>query len=211
MLVQGIINSINGEGQGASVQIFSPHRATRQDRERVMQIQGHKCANPYCNTDLRMCTPHWDHIVPRSKGGDDSAANLQWLCETCNLNKSDMDWYEFLFRYATGMGQNPNVNMGPPTQWLMTRAMNGLLPAGLPGMNQESPTNHSPVVSGSVVNMRNEPVQAMSQPVVSEPVMDLTDKRDGWVDRWISQHPGIAVTAVLSVFVLFLAISSLFG
>jgi hypothetical protein len=101
-------------------------KATRQERERVMGVQGHRCANPYCNMDLRNSTPHWDHIKPRSRGGTDSVHNMQWLCDTCNLNKKDMDWPEFLFRYAMNMGMDPNTNQKPWQKWAITRAKNGL-------------------------------------------------------------------------------------
>lgn len=34
---------------------------------------------------------HLDHIVPRSKGGEDTLDNLQTLCSECNLGKSNRD------------------------------------------------------------------------------------------------------------------------
>jgi hypothetical protein len=34
---------------------------------------------------------HVDHIVPRSKGGEDTLDNLQTLCSACNLGKSNRD------------------------------------------------------------------------------------------------------------------------
>ncbi|HIK16906.1 MAG TPA: HNH endonuclease [Leptolyngbyaceae cyanobacterium M33_DOE_097] len=36
-------------------------------------------------------TLHVDHILPRSKGGDDTKQNLQTLCMKCNIGKSNRD------------------------------------------------------------------------------------------------------------------------
>ncbi|HKG68826.1 MAG TPA: HNH endonuclease, partial [Segetibacter sp.] len=34
---------------------------------------------------------HVDHIIPRSKGGQDHLDNYQTLCEMCNIGKSNKD------------------------------------------------------------------------------------------------------------------------
>jgi hypothetical protein len=56
----------------------------------VMRRDGFKCAicgrSPATHPGLCL---HVDHIVPWSKSGQNSAANLQTLCEACNLGKSD--------------------------------------------------------------------------------------------------------------------------
>ncbi len=39
---------------------------------------------------------HVDHVTPWSKGGETTLDNLQTLCETCNLGKSDLDMHEVL-------------------------------------------------------------------------------------------------------------------
>jgi len=45
-------------------------------------------AQPWCSicADTRDLTA--DHIVPRAKGGDDSPANVQVLCRSCNGRKA---------------------------------------------------------------------------------------------------------------------------
>lgn len=101
-------------------------RATREQRLMVMDLQNHRCANPYCNVDLRNCTPHWDHIIPRVKGGTDSVHNMQYLCETCNLNKRDTDWPMFLYQCAISLGQDPNKNQDPWKKWIYMRHRGGL-------------------------------------------------------------------------------------
>ena len=45
----------------------------------------YKCAT--CGVDLRLVTPHIDHIVPIAKGGPDTLENMQALCQSCNLKK----------------------------------------------------------------------------------------------------------------------------
>ena len=39
-----------------------------------------------CGSKLKL---HFDHVIPFSQGGADTADNLQLLCQTCNLSKSD--------------------------------------------------------------------------------------------------------------------------
>jgi 5-methylcytosine-specific restriction endonuclease McrA len=48
-----------------------------------------KCANPTCGKEPPQVKLHIDHRFPASKGGSSKFENLQFLCETCNLQKSD--------------------------------------------------------------------------------------------------------------------------
>lgn len=65
---------------------------TRQDVERLLVLQRHKCA--YCAASLKRGF-HIDHRVPVAKGGDNSPQNIDLLCKRCNLTKSAKLPHEF--------------------------------------------------------------------------------------------------------------------
>ena len=44
---------------------------------------------PRCGRKFRKKQMHVDHIVPQSKGGDNSRYNLQVMCPHCNCSKRD--------------------------------------------------------------------------------------------------------------------------
>lgn len=48
-----------------------------------------KCANAACGKSPPEVKLHIDHIFPSSKGGTSKFENLRFLCEACNLKKSD--------------------------------------------------------------------------------------------------------------------------
>ena len=53
--------------------------------ERLMEQQRGLC--PCCRVDLSKTKTHLDHIMPISRGGDNSDMNVQLLCQSCNLQK----------------------------------------------------------------------------------------------------------------------------
>lgn len=66
---------------------------TVDDIREIERLQRNRCA--YCKCDLRKLKRHIDHIVPISRGGTNDRANLQLLCEFCNLSKHARDPIDF--------------------------------------------------------------------------------------------------------------------
>lgn len=60
---------------------------------RLLELQKFRCVN--CKVDLREAGSHLDHIVPLAKGGAHTDGNMQLLCPTCNMRKSDKDPIEW--------------------------------------------------------------------------------------------------------------------
>jgi 5-methylcytosine-specific restriction endonuclease McrA len=56
--------------------------------------QGNYCV--YCNAHLRDVEVHLDHKQPLSRGGKHTAANLQYTCRSCNLQKGDKTHAEYV-------------------------------------------------------------------------------------------------------------------
>ena len=55
---------------------------------------------PYCGGVLSASNAHLDHIYPVSKGGRSLPNNLVFVCEQCNLNKSDLTLRTFLATFS---------------------------------------------------------------------------------------------------------------
>lgn len=66
---------------------------TWDDVENLFVLQVSQCV--YCEADLGTDF-HIDHITPLSRGGDNTAENIQLLCRACNLKKHAKTHDEFL-------------------------------------------------------------------------------------------------------------------
>jgi len=60
---------------------------TAKDIRTLLAKQKGKCPNCFVKLDKY----HVDHVVPLAKGGGNGPDNLQCLCPTCNIRKSDKD------------------------------------------------------------------------------------------------------------------------
>lgn len=65
-------------------------RLSKSIRHEVFKRNNYKCVE--CGATKEDIRLHIDHILPVSQGGSDELDNLQTLCETCNLGKSNRRW-----------------------------------------------------------------------------------------------------------------------
>jgi 5-methylcytosine-specific restriction endonuclease McrA len=63
----------------------TPRVTVRLTRRNLMFRDGHQCQ--YCGKRPPLRELNIDHVVPRSRGGDDSWENLVTACRICNLRK----------------------------------------------------------------------------------------------------------------------------
>lgn len=74
-------------------------KINQRDHRSLLARYRNCCA--YCNVKLAAWgresenSLQWDHIVPLSKGGDDSVGNILPVCRGCNYNKSAKFLYEW--------------------------------------------------------------------------------------------------------------------
>jgi hypothetical protein len=63
---------------------FSKINAMKPSRNMIYKRDGHKCQ--YCGSTRKLTI---DHVMPRSKGGEDSWSNMVVACSSCNTEKGD--------------------------------------------------------------------------------------------------------------------------
>lgn len=73
---------------------------TLAEAEALLVSQNHRCANPYCRTDLRIAKKCLDHIVALANSGSNFISNMQWLCIPCNSRKTTFSQEVWLEREA---------------------------------------------------------------------------------------------------------------
>lgn len=64
-------------------------RPSEELQREVEQRAGGRCEYCCMHQALQGATFHVEHIIPRSRGGETTQANLAWACPGCNLRKSD--------------------------------------------------------------------------------------------------------------------------
>ena len=72
------------EADGEAEKLYSRPRIPENVRVEVWRRDGGKCAR--CGSREKL---EYDHIVPISRGGSNTARNIELLCEKCNRSKSN--------------------------------------------------------------------------------------------------------------------------
>ena len=75
-----------------NLETLSSSEAKRLWRRKIKQRWNYECA--YCGSDKDLTI---DHIVPRSKGGNDFTKNVVCCCHDCNQSKSHTPWEDWYF------------------------------------------------------------------------------------------------------------------
>jgi 5-methylcytosine-specific restriction endonuclease McrA len=69
-------------------------RTTGFAKEFLEEAKNPKCI--YCNCKLNTTNATTDHIIPISKGGNNTQVNLMVCCIKCNSERGDMEFYKYI-------------------------------------------------------------------------------------------------------------------
>jgi len=69
-------------------------RTTGFAKDFIGETKNAKCL--YCNSKLTPTNATTDHIIPISKGGNNTQVNLVVCCVRCNSERGDLDFYTYL-------------------------------------------------------------------------------------------------------------------
>ena len=75
-----------------NLETLSSSEAKKLWRRKIKERWDYECA--YCGSDKDLTI---DHIVPRSKGGNDFTKNVVCCCHDCNQSKSHTPWEDWYF------------------------------------------------------------------------------------------------------------------
>ena len=65
----------------------------------------------HCSISLERDEGHIDHVLPRSRGGDDFIDNLQLLCKPCNMKKGGSIPEQDIGRIPARLARQPEAGM----------------------------------------------------------------------------------------------------
>jgi 5-methylcytosine-specific restriction endonuclease McrA len=82
--------------------IVIPFKKVHLSRQNVFKRDDDKCV--YCGSENDLTI---DHVIPRSKGGNNDWTNLVTCCGTCNVKNCSKDVDEFLIEYGLTMRHKP--------------------------------------------------------------------------------------------------------
>lgn len=94
--------------------IYMPYKKVPLSRFNIFRRDGHKCV--YCGTNKNLTI---DHVLPKSRGGDNSWKNLVTCCGICNLKKDD--------RTPEEAGMEFLIKPFTPTYLQFIERMNGII------------------------------------------------------------------------------------
>ena len=84
-------------------------------RKWVLQRDGHQCTNTWQDAygNWNRCPNidhlHVDHVIPKSKGGTDTADNLRTLCERCHSSRHPHMMQQYVQNHPEEFGVQPQA------------------------------------------------------------------------------------------------------